>query len=127
MSCDSGLECHAADGISLALMEDGAIEIKIISGNKACYNIFKRDAARTIAATLDDIASGRVGKYIAANSPAKTVGEVDMDNDPHFLINGDDDEFVIFSRERDQLFGYVSDRNDPVIIAIRDAIWRWTE
>lgn len=125
MSCD--LECHAVDGISLALMRDGAIEIKFISEGKACYNIFKRDAARTIAATLDDIASGRVGKFIASNSSAKTVGEIDMDNDPHFLISGDDDEFVMFSRERDQLFGYASDRNDPAIIAIRDAIWRWTE
>lgn len=127
MSCDSELECHAVDGISLALMEDGAIEIKLISESKACYNVFKKDAARAIAAALDDIASGRVGKFIASNSSAKTVKEIDMDNHPHFLIDGDDDEFVMFARDKNQLFGYASDRKDPAIIAIRDAIMRWTE
>lgn len=124
---DAELECHVADGISLSLMKDGSIDIEFISEGKTCHNVFAKDAARNIAATLDEIASGGTGRYVASNSPAKTVGELDMDDDPHFLISGDEDEFVMFSRDKDQLFGYASDRNDPAIIAIRDAIMRWTE
>lgn len=122
------VESHAADNITLNLREDGKIELNLVSKRMICHNVFGKDAARSIVKTLEDIASGKEGRYIAADTDSKTKTGIDFESEPHFLIHGyvEEDHFMIFAREGRHLFGYVSTCKDPAIVAIRDVLRMWT-
>lgn len=128
MMNENDLECHTVENISLSLRKDGKIEISLGSKDLVCHNVFNKDAARSIVRTMDDITSGRVGRYIAAETESETVGGIEFDREPHIMIRGDteEDRFEIFVRDKMRLFGYVSDCKDPAIVTIRDVLRMWT-